>query len=563
MNKPIKTVAALCLCLSLAAGSAGVRALAAETGGAAPVQTAVSSGAVRPAAREETVYVLAGPDGAAEKVIVSSWLKNPDGAAALLDDAQLEDVENVKGPETYAASTAGRVWDAQGRDVYTQGTAPQDALPVDVTVRYTLDGQAIRPEDLAGRSGRVSIRFDYVNHAYRMMDVDGREEKIYVPFAMLTGAVLDNDRFRNVEVTNGRVYNDGDRTAVAGLAFPGLGENLQVDPEKWEAPTYVEITADVTDFQLESTFTVATASPFGALNMDRLEDAGALRESLDQLTGAMAQLLDGSDRLYAGLDVLLEKSGQLAEGVDRLAGGAAALKDGAAALSEGAIQLQNGVQNLHTGLAALDGNSAALNAGAEQVFDVLLAAANRQLTAAGAPLPAELTAENYGAILDGVLAVLPEAAAEPVAGLKASLDSYNQFYQGLRSYTAGVAQAAEGAGALEAGAVQLQEGATQLSGGAKALWTGADALQSGAPALTEGVTQLRDGAKALADGLEELNRKGVQKLVDAVDGDLEDLTARLRATAEAARDYRSFSGGGEADGQVKFIYRTAPVNREM
>ena len=49
----------------------------------------------------------------------------------------------------------------------------------------------------------------------------------------------------------------------------------------------------------------------------------------------------------------------------------------------------------------------------------------------------------------------------------------------------------------------------------------------------------------------------MQKLVDAVDGDLDSLTERLRAMSEASKHYQSFSGkGDDMDGQVKFIYRT-------
>ena len=80
------------------------------------------------------------------------------------------------------------------------------------------------------------------------------------------------------------------------------------------------------------------------------------------------------------------------------------------------------------------------------------------------------------------------------------------------------------------------------------------------PALTAGVAQLRDGALALSDGLERFNEEGVQKLADALDGELEDLLSRLRATADAAEGYQSFSGISDGtQGQVKFIYRTDAV----
>ena len=564
MKKSVIKAVSLCLCGTLAAGCVGVHALASGNEAAEPVKpvplsAAASVQASQPSAKDETVYVLAEADGTVEKIIVSDWLKNASGSASLADSARLDGVENVKGNESFTLSGGTRVWDARGTDIYTQGTTDQ-ALPVDMTVSYTLDGKAVSPEELAGKSGRVTIRFDYTNHEYQMMDVGGKQEKIYVPFAMLTGMALDNEIFRNVEVSNGKIYNDGDRTAVIGMAFPGLQENLNVDPEKLEIPDYVEITADVTGFELGTTFTAAVSDLFGQLETDRLDDAGDLNESLDKLTDAMGQLMDGSDQLYDGLCTLLDKSTELAGGVDKLAAGAEALKSGMDALETGAAQLQEGAETLNAGLETLNGNSEALNAGAKQVFETLLASAGQQLTDAGVTLPAELTAENYGKILDGVIASLPEAASGPVVQLKASLDSYNQFYQGLQSYTAGVAQAAAGAGSLRTGASQLNGGASQLGGGTTELCSGIMTLKNSTPALVDGVKQLRNGSRELADGLDTFNREGIQKLVDAVDSDLEGFVERLKATADASRGYQSFSGiDPETEGQVKFIYRTAPV----
>lgn len=564
MKQTTKKLAALGLSVVLAIGGIGgaVCARAGDSGGT-PVplseKTSAPVSAAAPAAfRDETVYILAGADGTAEKVIVSDWLQNSEGLAQLRDAAALEDVENVKGNETFTASGDARVWDALGGDVYTQGVTTQE-VPVAVRVSYTLDGKSIAPDQLAGKSGRVTIRFDYDNRLYEETEIGGKTEKIYVPFAVVTGVVLDNEGFSNVSVTNGRLYNDGDRTAVIGLALPGMQENLDLDPEDMELPSYVEIAADAEDFELETTFTVAVSDPFRELETGKLEDADGLTDSLDELTDAMAQLLDGSGRLYDGLGELLEKSGTLADSVDRLAAGAEALQNGGTELRDGAAQLKAGADGLQSGLQTLSGSSEQLNAGAKQTFDALLASANGQLTAAGAKVP-ELTAENYGQVLDGVIASLGDSpAAKQIAGLKGSLDSYNTFYQGLRQYTAGVDQAAVGAGQLSAGVNGLRDGADSLAGGAKQLNEGVQALRQNVPALVDGVTQLHDGAGELADGLAEFNEKGVQRIVDALDGDLELLADRLEATVNAAKNYRTFSGGEEAGGQVKFIYRTEAI----
>lgn len=564
MKETTKKFMALGLSVILAAGGLGgaVYARAGENAGTPVPLSEEAADRTSPAApaafRDETVYVLSGADGTVEKIIVSDWLQNPQGLTQLKDTAALEDVENVKGNETCTVDGDGRVWDVRGGDIYTQGVTGRE-VPVAVRISYMLDGKSIAPDQLAGKSGRVVIRFDYDNRLYEEAEIGGKTEKIYVPFAVVTGVVLDNERFSNVSVANGRLYNDGDRTAVVGLALPGMQENLGLDPEDAELPGYVEITADAENFELETTFTAAVSDPFRDLEAGKLEDADGLTESLDELTSAMAQLLDGSGRLYDGLGELLEKSGTLAGGVDRLAAGAEALQNGGAELRDGVVQLKTGADGLQSGLRTLSGSSEQLNAGAKQTFDALLASANGQLAASGAKVP-ELTAENYAQVLDGVTAMLGDGpAAKQIAGLKGSLDSYNAFYQGLQQYTAGVDQAAAGAGQLSAGIDSLRDGAEALAGGAVQLNQGVQALRQNVPALVDGVTQLHDGAGELADGLKEFDEKGVQRIVDALDGDLELLADRLEATVKAAKNYRTFSGGEEAEGQVKFIYRTEAI----
>lgn len=652
--------------------------------------------------KDETVYVIAGADGSVQKIIVSDWIKNSLGKAEIHDRSELKDAENVKGDETYTMNGDNmRVWDAQGNDIYYQGNMEKE-LPVSLAVSYQLDGRNISPNELPGKSGKIQIRYTYTNNQYEMVEIDGKQEKLYVPFAMLTGMLLDNDVFTNVEVSNGKLINDGNHTAVVGIAFPGMQSNLAIAKDKFEVPDYVEITADVKNFKLANTVTVATNEIFNRLDPEKMNSADGLTGSFVELTKAMDQLMDGSSQLYNGLCTLLDKSGTLVDGIDQLASGASKLKDGTESLSSGTSELANGVKSLASGLAELTANNNSLNAGSKQVFESLLNMANTQLAAAGIEIP-KLTIDNYAKVLNGVIASLdkdniaqqaqavarekvtaavnaqkdtvkaavteqvqaevraqvtaavrenvkaqvlaamgltadtiPEeqkaaieaavdaklqeaaaqtAIAENTAGkmqsaeiqslisakteeqiqvlieqnmnspevqnqitealkqaasgaaeissLKASLDSYHTFYAGLNQYTAGVAAAKKGADQLNAGAAKLKSGASELNSGMSTLYNGIHELSSGAPALKGGVTELRDGAMKLSDGLKEFNEKGVQKLIDAVDGDLGGLLTRVRATINVSKNYQSFSGiSDDMDGQVKFIYRTDAIDVE-
>lgn len=583
------------------------------------------------ASKEETVYVFADADGVKEKVVVSDWLKNPTGEKSITDKTELEDVTNIKGEESYSVNEDKTgVWAANGNDIYYQGTT-QKELPVDMGVTYELDGKKISAEDLAGKSGKVKIRFDYKNKQKQTIETDGVKESVYVPFVVVTGMILDNDRFSNVEVSNGKIVNDGERTIVMGFALPGLQDNLQLEKETATVPDYVEVTAEAKEFALTTTLTVAANDVFHELDTENMDSLDGFSESIEELKDASTQLMDGSSALYNGLSELLDKSGELVAGIDKLQSGASQLQQGADTLKSGAGTLDSGIGELNSGLRTLSSNNKSLTAGAKQVFESLLSMADGQLKQAGLNAP-KLTIENYKETLTGVAASLDKDAVMTMAqntakekvteainaqreeiraqmeaalqspvsdevlqgkidemieaqmqsdevqaqiaeavqkagegegsiqGLIVQLDSYNEFYQGVISYTQGVSDAYTGSEQLKAGSAQLKEGAGTLAGGAATLAGGIGSLKEGSGALIGGVTKLKDGAMQLSDGMKEFNEKGVQKIADALDGDLNGLVTRLQATADAAKAYKSFAGIPDGmDGNVKFIYRTESI----
>ena len=354
--------------------------------------------------KDETVYVLANPDGSARRVIVSDYLSNPEGADTIADVSNLEKIQNVKGDEVFADG----VWQARGNEIYYQGDSG-DTLPVELKISATLDGEDVAPADLAGRSGHVTLRFDYAVSASYTRD----GEAVAVPFAVMTGVLLDNEVFANVSVKNGQAVNDGDRTVAVGLCVPGLTAGLKLENDKVELPEYLEISADVKNFSLPVTVTLATNEAFAALDADKLQDADALKEAADKLTDAMTQLLDGSNQLYNGLNDLKDGTTNLNNGINQLA--------------DGTDSLAAGADTLSTGLTTLTANNETLVGGARQVFETLLAQANAALIQAG--VDATLTVENYADVLGKLVEAVSEegvtaqARAQVEAAVRAQADA--------------------------------------------------------------------------------------------------------------------------------------------
>lgn len=370
MKKQIWKTGALCLAGVVALSVTGVSVYAKtsekkETEIKEQIQDAVDdiwkSEDTSAASIDETVYVILNADGTQQKIYVSDWLKN------------------------------------QGeKDSYTQSTPDKEA-PVSLKVTYSLDGNEISAADLNGKSGHVVIRYDYANELYETREIAGKEEKIYVPFAVMTGMILDNDNFSNIWVSSGKVINDGSHSVVTGIVFPGLGTNLDMEED---LDDYLEIEADVTDFTMNESYCIATNSVFSKLDLSNMDDLDDLKSAMDDLEDATNQLLDGTSDLYDGVNELYDKSGDLMDGVEELNDGSNDLRDGAYQVANGTVSLREGIGalqsgagtlrdgtktlqagavELNQGLTKLAANNDTLNAGAAQVFDQLLAAANAQL----------------------------------------------------------------------------------------------------------------------------------------------------------------------------------------
>ena len=561
---------------------------------------------------DEVVYVFTDSEGKVEKVMDSIWISNDEDRTQIGKEAD---------------------------------------LPIGVEVRYSLNGKQVNPDALHGKSGHLKVEILFTNNRYEMKNINGKEEKIYVPFLASAVTALDGEKYTNVTVSNGRVINDGARYAVVGVSLSGLKEDLDISGNTVEIPESVTIEADVTDFDELGLYLMVSNSIFSNLDIDTTEKMDTLREDLNKIDDAMEALLNGSDELYKGL----------------------------VKLAEGADKLSAGVGELSNGLKTLDNNSAGLVNGSREVFNTLLSTASQQLEASGINV-GKLTIDNYGTVLSSVvsdgyakklaygkveatvkenegsirnvvteavkaqvsagveaavreqvkagveasvraqveakvkaamgdatqseidelieqnmaseavqktisdtieakmnsdeikaviaqntdakmasaeiMAIIDQKTAETIAGkiaeyeassdvqaqisaadkkildLKASLDSYNTYYQGVIAYTNGVGKAS-------AGAKQLN-----------------DAM----PELVKGIDALKNGEKKLSDGLNRFNDEGVAKLNDLVNTTLEGMVERFNVVKEVSSDYASYGTDGEAakDG-VKFIYKVKTV----
>lgn len=220
---------------ALLLSACGQAANTAETAATADAPAAVTETAAQTTApkttpggvdKSETVYAKANADGTVTETTVEAVLKARDGAT-IPDVAALRDIINKEGDEEYTTGADNALtWQNSGSAITYEGKSDA-ALPVTTRVTYYLNGVETAPDDLAGQSGRVRIRFDYTNHTRETVTVDGQEYTVSVPFTAITAVILDGDKFSNIEADNGKVMELDGQTAVLGTVMPGLADGAQ------------------------------------------------------------------------------------------------------------------------------------------------------------------------------------------------------------------------------------------------------------------------------------------------------------------------------------------------
>ncbi len=307
---------------------------------------------VTPGEKDESVYVKADAAGRPTEKTVEVVLKKIEGSDPIEDRSNLREIKNTEGNEEYTEAGEGRyLWQNNGEDIHYKGKSDQ-ALPVNVRITYYLEGQEVSAEKIAGKTGKVKIRFDYENNTD-------------VPFMVLSAAMLPADVFSDVEVTNGRLMDLGDQKAVIGFAFPGLMDTLKLvdyEPtEEIELPEYVEIEARAEDFALDFTASVVSTGLFEDLEDKDLEDLDKLPDDMDELTDASTEIRDAAQELADGgsefgdyLSQYFDGLSQLSEGTDSLDQGLTLLSQNISKISEGSKSLQSGLDQIDQSLAKVD-----------------------------------------------------------------------------------------------------------------------------------------------------------------------------------------------------------------
>lgn len=479
--------------------------------------------------KEESVYSKMNASGEVYKTIVSTHLKNEDQENILDDISDLINIENINGDETFTQDGENISWAANGGDIYYQGETKKE-LPIKCNIKYELNGEEISVKDLAGKSGKVKITIQYENTDEHRVSVNGKMVSLYTPFTVICGTMFENTQNKNIEISSGKVVNDGTKTIVMGVAMPGMQKSLNISKNTLEIPESIEITLDTNKYEQSNIITFVTPKIFKEkISFNKLNN---LYAKVNEIEEASKKIEDGANTLKDGMKTLNSGTTQLNEKYVEFDNGIESAFKGSKQLSAGTVQINSGVGELQAG-------ASQLNSGVTQI--------NQSLSG--------VNMNQVGGQLFNGIGDLQTGATTLSNGISSYVAGTETLANGVNSYVAGSESIANGVKALDSNLqamiancdaaisngidvqkntiikntlqgilndssyASLQAGATQLTTADASGLTVGKKLQAGAAQLINtdeaGLTaggKLEYGATQLNEGIDTLNNKATSAI---------------------------------------------------
>lgn len=407
--------------------------------------------------KEETVYVNLNNNGEDLEKISSIWIHSNSPLKNLEDKTILEDVVNVKGEETPKVEDGKLMWNTDNKDIYYQGKVKRQ-IPIKPKIKYYLDGKKVEPEEIVGQSGEIRIRIDIENKDNRSIHLKKGETKTgYAPYLVVTVVDLPMDKFNNVKINMGKIVSDGSNQIITFISLPGLKDSLGVDDNLLDLEEYLEIIADVEDFEMRPiVFTATSKIP----EIDALDDA----EDLDQLIDGVEKIKEASEKLTEATQKLYEGQLELDKGLDEFIQGVDKIKFGSHTLLDGSLKLKEGLNVTYDGSKKIDEGANSLSQSANQL------------------------GEGFEGLGNGTV----------------------EFSNKAMEFSQGAAQVAEGVD-------KIPESTEALRGGMEELIQGTDTIKNGQDSLSEGLGKSLEAIEKIKEGKEK-EGKVVDLLLKGVGG---------------------------------------------
>lgn len=466
--------------------------------------------------KSETVYVTVEGNEIKDKS-VSVWL-NSDKNIKANDKSNLTNVKDLKTDKELKSENGYLKLDENKKDIYYKGDTDKK-LPVDVSVKYFLDGKEMKASELEGKSGHLKIVITSKNNRYEAKTIDGQSRNVYSPYVVVAAMTFDDEKVENITSGDIKVVKDGKNEIVTTVMTPGMKQNLSKIVEDKELDNFkdeVSVEMDIKDYKPVEIYSVITNEFFQEKkNID----------SLDKLQNGIKELQDNSQKLVDASVKLSEGQDKLNSGISQMQTGVTKLHSGSQKLASSTQQMQGKFSGLQSKVGPIQGYVAQMNDGSLKLYNGI-----SDYTAAVGKIK-----ENTAKIKEGS-EKLAKGATDLDNGVGKLKDATSQLRAGTENMKEMTAQKD-----------QLLEKSSQLS-------NGLNGLAGSYGQLADTVEQISGKSQQLKDSSAQFNEKlqQVAQLAGGADGSAstEKIARGLESSAEGLNNAIQQLQANNEEGQL-------------
>ncbi|MFR2845324.1 MAG: hypothetical protein ACLTB0_07070 [Finegoldia magna] len=466
--------------------------------------------------KSETVYVTVEGNEIKDKS-VSVWL-NSDKNIKANDKSNLTNVKDLKTDKELKSENGYLKLDENKKDIYYKGDTDKK-LPVDVSVKYFLDGKEMKASELEGKSGHLKIVITSKNNRYEAKTIDGQSRNVYSPYVVVAAMTFDDEKVENITSDDIKVVKDGKNEIVTTVMTPGMKQNLSKIVEDKELDNFkdeVSVEMDIKDYKPVEIYSVITNEFFQEKkNID----------SLDKLQNGVKELQDNSQKLVDASVKLSEGQDKLNSGISQMQTGVTKLHSGSQKLASSTQQMQGKFSGIQSKVGPIQGYVAQMNDGSLKLYNGI-----SDYTAAVGKIK-----ENTAKIKEGS-EKLAKGATDLDNGVGKLKDATSQLRAGTENMKEMTAQKD-----------QLFEKSSQLSNGLNGLAGSYGQLADTVEQISEKSQQLKDSSAQFNEKLQQ-----VEQLAGGADGSAsaEKIARGLESSAEGLNNAIQQLQANNEEGQL-------------
>ena len=524
-----------------------------------------------PSKKDETVNIQADASGTPIKTTVHTKLSNINSDKVIEDISNVTDISNSEGDEQFEQKDGKIYWQNLGDDISYTGVSDEN-LPIELKIRYYLDDNEISADEIAGKSGHIKIRFEYINQT--------SYESVHVPFACASIVMLDTNLFSNITVNHGKVSESDGTAIVLGYAFPSLKEDLNLSSYEnidLEIPESVEVEADTDAFTLNFTETLISNGLFNEIEDEDLDDLQELSDSFLDLGEAGDSLVSGGSKLKDAFSKLQEGMNAYLDGIEQLTSGVQQLSDVSSQINENTSTLVQGTKELSDTFNSIDVNTVSSTVMTEiqndlntlQTLSISLQAVSESLTTFETTLDSILENKNLSDEEKNLIQEQFDAMNQTISGIQEQLMSVLQDINtkvtsiNVDEMKTQLKSLQDATNSISEGTKVLSDGISGLNDGISKVHTALKSATQNNTSIKEAMSQLSNGFTEFQKGIEELNTDGLQKLKDKGGVELSSLLDKIQLLKQADASYSSYTGLSQGqDGSVTFMIETSKISKD-